>query len=335
MDRCKAAGLEKAEFCLVGWNKSGHDGRYPQLFPVEPLLVGEEGLRGLINKAKSLGYQITCHTNSTDSYSIANNYSTDITRKNKDGTIAQHGGTWGGGRAKWVCPEKGLEIAKDELPKVAELGFYGLHYIDVISTIACAPCYDPKHPQTRRQVAENFKAMAKLSKDLFGGFASEGGYDHTAPYLDYGLYISFFDTDSQKIPPLFSKSVPIWQIVYHGIILANPYTSTVNSPIKSRKHQLEVMERGGRPTVYIFSKFLSSGNNWMGNDDLICTTEEDMERTVKLLAEMYSELAPLAYLQTEFIDRHDEIAPGVYRTFYSDGSVMTVDYNEGTYKLEK
>lgn len=27
MDRLKATGVEKAEFCLVGWNKSGHDGR--------------------------------------------------------------------------------------------------------------------------------------------------------------------------------------------------------------------------------------------------------------------------------------------------------------------
>ena len=334
MERCKAAGIEKAEFCLVGWNKSGHDGRWPQHFPVEPLLGGEEGLRALIKKAQAMGYQIVCHTNTTDSYSIADNYSPDITRRNKDGSIAQHNTTWGGGRAKWVCPEKGLEIAKTELPKVADLGFRGLHYIDVISTIACQPCYDPKHPQTRRQCANNYKAAAKLASELFGGFASEGGYDHTLPYLDYGLYVSFYDTESKDKPRLFSESVPLWQIAYHGIILSNPYTSTVNSPIKSRRHQLEVVERGGRPTGYIFSKFKSDGKSWMGDDDIVCTTEADTERTVGLLADMYREFAPMAYLQTEFIQRHDKLSEGVYRTTYSDGSRVTVDYNTGTYNIQ-
>jgi len=333
MERCKAAGLEKAEFCLVGWNKSGHDGRWPQLFPVEPLLGGEKGLVRLIEKAKKLGYQITCHTNTTDSYSIADNYSPDIVRKNPDGSMAQHGGTWGGGRGKWVCPQKGYEIAVKEYPKLAELGFRGLNYIDVISTIALSPCYDPNHPMNRRQVADSFKAVAKLNHDLFGGFSSEGGYDHTVPYLDYGLYVSFFNTEG-VLPAFFTKCVPIWQIAYHGIVMSNPYTSTVNSPIKSRKHQLEVIERGGRPTVYIYSKFLSSGNNWMGNDDIVCTTEEEMETTVQRLSDMYKEFEPLSYLQTVFIDRHEE-KDGIAKTYYADGSIMTVDYNNGTYSLQK
>ena len=66
-----------------------------------------------------------------------------------------------------------------------------------------------------------FRETAEYTRDLFGGFASEGGYDHTEPYLDYGLYISFYDTDSGKLPPLFTRPVPIWQIVYHGITLSN------------------------------------------------------------------------------------------------------------------
>ena len=60
-------GIEHAEFCLVGWNKSGHDGRFPDLFPVEPLLGGEEALKHLIAKAKGYGYLISGHTNLTRS----------------------------------------------------------------------------------------------------------------------------------------------------------------------------------------------------------------------------------------------------------------------------
>ena len=334
IDRMKASGVEKAEICLVGWNISGHDGRWPQIFPVEPKLGGEERLRTLISHAKEIGYNICCHTNTTDSYSIADNYSPEITRKNRDGTIACHSWCWGGGRPRWVCPEKGLEIAKKELPRVAALGFRGLHYIDVISTIAAQPCYDKDHPETRRRCADVFRETAEYTHGLFGGFASEGGYDHTQPYLDYGLYISFYDTDSEKLPPLFTRPVPIWQIVYHGITLSNPYTSTVNSPIKSRRHQLEVIERGGRPTAYIYSKFQSSGSNWMGNDDLTCNDEKDTAHTAELLGEMYREFAPYACLQAQTIERH-EFSDGVARTYYEDGSVMVTDYNTGTYRLEK
>lgn len=66
MHEYKKAGIDKAEFCLVGFNKSGHDGRWPQIFPIEERLGGEEGLKKLIKTAHSLGYTVCCHTNSTD-----------------------------------------------------------------------------------------------------------------------------------------------------------------------------------------------------------------------------------------------------------------------------
>ena len=43
--RFKAAGIDNAEFCLVGWNKGGHDGAFPDLFPVEKTLGSEDELR--------------------------------------------------------------------------------------------------------------------------------------------------------------------------------------------------------------------------------------------------------------------------------------------------
>ncbi len=335
MEQLKAAGLEKAEFCLVGWNKSGHDGRWPQALPVEPLLGGEEGLEKLRVKAKELGYALTCHMNVTDAYSIANNYSDDLPAIDENGRICKHGGTWGGGRGRWICAKKAVEIAKEELPKVGALGFRGLNYIDVISTIALRPCYSENHPVNRREAANCWKEIAKLNHDVFGGFSSEGGYDYTLPYLDYGLYVSFYDTNTKDLPKLFDKPVPLWQVALHGIVMSNPFTSTVNAPVKERRHQLEVLEYGGRPTIYIYSKFLSSGSNWMGNDDIVCDTDEQMADCVEKLSAMYREHKDLFRLQTEFIEKHEELSDGVFRTTYSDGTTVTVDYNRETYSVEK
>ncbi|MBE6657005.1 MAG: hypothetical protein E7604_01025 [Ruminococcaceae bacterium] len=331
LDKCKDAGVKKAEFCLVGWNKSGHDGRWPQSFPAEPLLGGEEALRRLIEKAQAMGYQITCHTNSTDAYSIADCYQDDIVRINRDGSEARHGICWGGGLPRWVCPDKAVGIAREQLPKIAKLGFRGLHYIDVISTIALPQCFSPEHPVSRRKAHDDYVEIARMAHDLFGGFSSEGGYDHTLPYLDYGLYVSFYDTENEKLPPMFTKSVPLWQVALHGIILSNPYTTTVNAPVKSRRHQLEMIERGGRPTVYLFSKFKSDGKSWMGNDDITCSNPADTAKTVQILADLYREFEPMARLQTLFIENHEEIRPDVVCTTYEDGTKITVDFANGKY----
>ena len=52
IDELKNQGVDKAQICLVGWNKSGHDGRWPQIFPVEEKLGGEKKLKELIQYAK-------------------------------------------------------------------------------------------------------------------------------------------------------------------------------------------------------------------------------------------------------------------------------------------
>jgi len=45
----------------VGWNRGGHDGRDPQIFPAEPALGGDAGLRETIRHGQSLGYQMVAH----------------------------------------------------------------------------------------------------------------------------------------------------------------------------------------------------------------------------------------------------------------------------------
>ena len=44
---------------------------------------------------------------------------------------------------------------------------------------------------------------------------------------------------------------------------------------------------------------------------------------------------PMAYLQYEFMEKHERVADGVYAITYSDGSVVTVDYNTKTHSLKK
>lgn len=326
LDELKEQGVEKAEICLVGWNVKGHDGRWPQAFPVCEELGGEEKLRQLIKKAQSLGYQIVCHTNSTDQYEIADCYSEENIRLDRNGNrVIEYNAAWSGGEMSQLCPEVAYEQAAKTLPKVAELGFRGTHYIDVLGIVYPRKCYDEKHLVNYKQAVEYAKKICRIAREEFGGVSSEGAYDFLAPELDYGLYISFSDKDLG----ICDKSIPFWQLVYHGIVLSNPYSATINSTFKDKNTVKKMLEYGGRPSYYFYSAFMGNGANWMGNIDARCDTTEEMKASIAKIKEGYELYQKYSVLHTAFMDKHEEIADNVYQITYSNGEKIIIDYAEG------
>lgn len=332
LDELAARGVEKAEICLVGWNQKGHDGRWPQAFPVEEALGGEEGLRHLIKKAQQMGYQIVCHTNNSDAYRIADCWNEDDLIKNKDGSLSKNT-IWSGGQCYNVCPARSLKNARPMLSRIADLGFRGLHYIDVISIVHPRKCYDPDHPQNRGQSVDNLCAIMDLSRQLFGGFASEGAHWFAAGSLDFALYVTFNMLGKQ--PDIVDQVIPLWQLVYHGIILSNPSSETVNYPIKSWQAQMKFHEHGGRPAFYLQSKFVGGDRvNWMGDQDLTADTPEAMRNSAEKIGEVYASYKKDCMRQLAFMDEHIWLTGAVCRTSYSDGSQFIYNYSDEPYIYE-
>jgi hypothetical protein len=331
VDEFKAQGVGGAEFCLVGWNVGGHDGRWPQIFPVEPLLGGEAKLKEAIAWAQTNGYYVVAHCNHRDAYIIADSWDAEyIVEKNPDGSLRRGKGTWGGGRAYTICPRRAYErfVTKD-MPMVAAMGFRGLHYLDVFSCVPPPFCDDPRHPVNERDGIKWVGHILQLGRDTFGGIASEGGYDQNAGQLDYVLYTSFAQPlDPSKYPALVDRYVPLFEIVYNGIILSNPFTTTVNAPIKGRPSELKTVEFAARPSFYFHANFLSTGRNWMGDTDLECFTDEQLAASVAAIKRGVDAYHDLARLQYRYIDRHAEAAPGVFLTQYDDGTKVYVNYNK-------
>ena len=332
-DAFKRQGIGGAEFCLVGWNVGGHDGRWPQVFPVEPSLGGETKLREAIAHAQGLGYEVVAHGNHRDAYLIADSWDAEYIReKNADGTLRRGRTTWGGGRMYTICPQRAYErFALQQMPMVRALGFRGLHYLDVYSCVGAERCDDPRHPLNERQSAAWVGHILQLGRDTFGGIASEGSYDQNAGQLDYVLYVSFarpFDAAMYK--GLVDRLVPMFQLVYNGIILSNPYTTTVNAPLKGRASELKTIEFGGRPSFYFYANFLTpgKGKNWMGDEDLTCATDDELARSVAAIKRGVDAYQKVWRLQYEYMEGHDELAPGVYRTRYADGTRVYVNYND-------
>ncbi len=333
LDTLKSQGVQQAEICLVGWNRKGHDGRYPQLFPVEEQLGGEQKLRQLIKKSQDMGFQIVGHTNSTDAYRISEAWDEEYIIRTASQELSKNS-CWSGGRMYNICPQRSYErFAVKDLPAVAKLGFRGAHYIDVLSIVRPRDCYDPNHPLNANQSAVWLDKIMGLGKENFGAVASEGPYDFACGNLDYVLYVSFASYSSPKTK-MVDRIIPIWQLVYHGIILSNPFSKTTNYTIKGDLARVKLAEYGGRPLFYIHSTFVTTKRNWMGDEDLSCETDEDLAAGVAAIKAGVEDYNARSHLQTEFMEEHEMLAPNVSRTVYSDGSEILANYSDADFVYE-
>lgn len=326
----KRQGIERAEICLVGWNQKGHDGRFPEVFPVEEQLGGETKLRMLIREAQKLGYQIVCHSNSTDAYLIADTWDEEYLIKNPDGSSRKSNGpALSGGQECNICPQRAYErFTPKELRRIADLGFRGIHYIDVLTVVQPRECFDPRHPLNHNQAAVWVGKMLHEAKEIFGGSASEGGHDFCCGELDYALYASIVPP---KPHPLVDRFVPFWQLVYHGIIMNNPFPTTCNYTIKDAAARLTMTEFGGRPFFYFYSNYRDNNDAWMGNEDLTCADDRELTASVAKIKEGYDEYTALSHLQTEFMEHHSEIAKNVFRIQYSNGEEIVCNYTSDAF----
>ena len=331
VEACAGAGIGSAEFCLVGWNCRGHDGRYPQIWPVEPRLGGEDGLRRLIAATQAKGYRMVLHNNHTDAYSVGDCFDIADIVKKKDGTPVSNKGSkyvWSGGTAYALCPRRAWErFAADDLARIAALGARGLHYIDVLTIGRPAACHDPRHPCTRKDSARHFGRMLGYARRLMGGSASEGPYDFCAGDYDFCLYASYADPAGKTLPPLVTRMVPMWQLVYHGIILSMPFAGCTNYTIKPNSARLAMVEYGGRPAFYLYSNFMD-GMQWMGSEDLRAGSPAELADAVAKIKKGADEFSLVADLQFEMMEDHRLLAPGVALTSYANGAETVVNRSD-------
>ena len=323
MKRIHEAGMKDVEVCFVGWQKGGHDGPYPDLFPINKEFGGEEGMVDAIAYGKSLGFQITSHINHHDTVKSASRYDPKNVMWGLDGKERKYT-MLPGGQVYFSCFQVSYDRFLDEdLAKLKEVGFNGTQHVDVTTAILPHPCHNPLHPGNRKIQAEYQRKISQKCIDTFGAYSSEAGFDHIAGVTDYALYVLWSGTENN---PLVKRMVPLWQIVYHGIILSAPYYGTIDAsyPRENEKlsdsnssysylgstenRLLKFTEFGGRPAFYYIDY-----------------------KNLEPMKEMYDEYMKLRHLQFEFMESHSEISPNVFLVKYSDGSEMVCNYNESSF----
>jgi len=325
MTRLKNFGLDKVEMCFVGWHSGGFDGRYPDLAPVEEAFGGEAKMREVIELGKSYGYQMTCHVTHTDHYTIGTRFDWNNIALDYKGAYQKHS-ILPGGRAYYACFQTTHEkIFPDDFEFLKSLGLNGTLHIDVTSCITPYSCFHKDHPCTRQDTADYMNKIAEKAEEHFAGFSSEGPCDHVAKTLDYALYVTAWPKYVGAREDMIDKIIPLWQSVYHGIILSNPYYCTIDYPFErpetettpyyalknKTERRLKFFEFGGRLTFYFIDY-----------------------KNLLPIRDAYKEYQPVKYLQYEFIDDHREVAKNIFTTVYSDGSEILTNYTDSDFEYK-
>ena len=330
IDEMKAQGVPGAQLTLVGWNIRGHDGRFPTIFPPDPELGGEEGLKHLISYAQENGFQIVPHICTGDAYEISPDFDLgDVALLPNGKRFSRF--TYGGGRMFELCYEQSYKkFVVHYCDSLARMGFKGIAYNDVYSIVAPHACTDPAHKNNPEQAAEWARKTLREFTAKMGGAASEGGYDHLSSDLDFALYISMLGPGTLVFNGLRDEYVPIWHIVYNGYIYSCPFSRSVNYTIKEPAFAMKMQEYGCHPTFYFYSAHRHDDRNWIGTPDcdLLAATPEEVRASVDAIRKGWEYMKEYGYIQYLTMDDHEEIAPDVFKTTFSDGTVTICNYSK-------
>ena len=329
----RASGIDKAAIVSAGWNKGGYDGQLPEHFPVEPVFGGEAGLRRLIRRTQDLGYLIMLHATCTEVYKICPRFDENDIAKRRDGSWDWNG-LYFGGSCYWVCERRSWENwIPDEMRRMRALGVKGSHYVDVFSATYPNRCADPRHPATPEQMAVCQNNILAEAKKVFGGCTSEGGYDHVAANIDCINYVSVemkrLHDGKTKGLELVSGCHPLWELVYHGVILYTPdrltqnHTRGPNHPKKDESGTLDWLEGDGIVDPAISLKIVEFG----GRPIFYSYKPKD----IPAMKRAWDEFVPVRHLQKELMLSHKTIVPGVTVTCYGNGESVVCNYSEKPY----
>lgn len=275
--------------------------------------AAEEKISALVASAKASGFEIAASINPSK-IEKSDKTSEKLLARDERGNPIIDPNT----KRQLVCPKAYYQQkAVGDLNRLRDLGF-SFVLVDGLCTRPPA-CFDKDHLADAEVNALYCKRIMKLAGQVMGSGGCSEAPDFIAEYTDFTLESGpdiFADKDA-----VTDKLVPLWQIVYHGIILSNPSKQTFNYPVKGEKVAAKAMEFGARPLVVIGGP----------DSDLSLSDGKKIQQAADAVAKAASDAKTFAALQTKFLQQHQEITPDIFRCVYSDGTEIVFNYGKLSY----
>jgi hypothetical protein len=299
----RAAGFEKISFIFVGANYQGHDGAHPTVFPLEKAHGGEKAFRRMLKQLTAAGYRAAFHLNYKDCYRCSPDWDPKFVQINEYGELRFHG-AWIGGYSYQGIPQEMLErFGRRDLPRLKALGLRGLHYWDACLSVM-EETFPPNRVITRREYGEGAMAYFRYAAELFGAVSCEtsiapllGLVTHVGnTHMPHGGMPGEYKGNGFSQAALIDHWVPLQHIIYHGLAAY-----------------------GGGPEV----AGRAGGSFWKA---------PEAETIAELWKRWQESRTWGGALDYEFIESHEAVADGVFRTTLSDGARIWVNRTDQTWQ---
>jgi hypothetical protein len=304
---------------LWNWDEGSIAIKYPQSFPVDARLGGEEALRRLTEKIHQRGQRVLLSSDYIDVVPGAKNVMPYL-----DAVRGVDGLPLGDSDSGYMLnPEIALErFAINNIDQAAAIGVDGLHLLG-FATLAL-PDKNTRFPMTREGFAATYMKIANLSAETLGTVSMNGSNIYASLYSDF---LQMVPLDSTHYD-IFDETVPFFQIAVHGLTQYSGYPyNLVSDSLSMFLRQVEY----GAISSFILTKESSSKLSRTNWNDLYSSEYGYWKDEV---ITQYQIMEELAYLNNQFILNHQKIAEGIYQTTYEDGTRIIVNYNAKPYTVD-
>ena len=284
---------------LVGWQHTGHDTGYPDVFTINPRVGDLNGLRNLIEKAKLENAIVSLHDNYHDAYKDSPAWDPSIIARDSKGELAK-GGIWDGGQAYVIGPAKYAPAAVERARRTVEMtGIEKTIHLDVFSDDPDRIDFDPRCPAGRQANIDGKFAVLSAFEELGIDVTSE---ILTAPFVER---MSHFWRVEQRPAQCWSaeERIPLVPMIYHGKVTAGNLAQTDDD-------LLDLV-----------------GSGWTFSEDMSKETAD----------EHISDLYYLVTVPWSILARREitgfEKSGSVERVLYGENSYVQVDREHKTYEI--
>jgi hypothetical protein len=316
LTQCLTRGMRKLTVVLVGWGQDGHDGKCPTYLPVDERVGGDAKMRELIAWAKAQDVLLGVHTSHCSVYSCSDEFDVDDLVRHRSGEYWESV-IWSGGQAHRVCPEVSLnKHVKRDMPKLAALGFHGHHHFDCVGGFMC--CHSPRHPvRLRSEYISLIRQEGQVALDTMGSLSTEMPYGQYFGVMDGFFHCHSNPGDFLRVCPIgryfLDRPVPMLGVALHGSHLCC-------EAVGSRDRLIEMLDLGLAPQYEVCMR-PSPAFGIPAYADRAALLEDAYRFT-------FGPEGYMTRLGQLDIEGRWELAPGVSRTRYSDGTAVWVNRGE-------
>jgi len=315
-------GLKEAYLHLDGWDYDGYDALEPDSIPIGPMAGGEEGVRAINKQCHDTGYLFALHEQFRDNYLNCAGYDPSKKFVRIDGSFHEEC-TWPGGTCTLLCPEFSPEYVRRNNRYFESIGLkLDGAYLDVFSVCPLDECTHPEHPVTRRECLDLRVECFNFIRSQYGIISSEEASDWTTPYIDLVHHAPWgLEGDPSEGHATLGYPIPLFNLVYHDSLItpwSSKYTGKGSYSIPPER-------------VPFLCCLLNAGMPYMS----IPTRENDNSvqdiKALRPLQDLHKQCGTAEMLSHRFISE-DFLEE---ETTFSDGTVVTANHRDTTWKVEK